>query len=261
MGMLDRYRKPGGFAQLLNLLETSTAAKQEKFLALIFEESPAWAEEAKKRMLNFDNILTWPVQDLMEFIPRMPEKIVAAALWQLPEEQTANIMKSVTPQQRRFIVDSKAAAPPSGAEIITCRSKFVVEARTAGSNGSLKLEKINPDLVIPDGIESKLRDKFDPTKLAEAAAAGNGGGGSSSSSGSSGGGGSSGGSSAGSAGAGSMAKSVNNSNAPSTTASIAQSEELFNLRRQVLQMEKDLKAARHDNEIMKSKLEQIKKIA
>lgn len=246
MGMLDRYRKPGGFAQLLTLLETSPAAKQEKFLALIFEESPAWADEVKKRMLNFENILTWPIQDLMEFIPRMPEKIVSAAIWGFSDDQIANLMKAVSPQQRRFIMDAKANnVAPTGAEIATCRNKFVVEARAAGTSGALKLEKINPDLVIPEGIESKLRDKFDPHKLAEAAGA--------SPTGSSG-------SSSGSS-YGSSAKSVNTSNAPATTASISQSEELFNLRRQVLQMEKDLKSVRHENEIMKSKLEQIKKIA
>lgn len=245
MGMLDRYRKPGGFAQLLNLLETSAPSKQEKFLALIFDESPAWAEEAKKRMLNFENILTWPIQDLMEFIPRMPEKVVVAALWELPEDVLANVMKSVTPQQRRAIIDSKQGAAPTGAEISTCRNKFVLEARTAGSNGSLKLEKINPDLVIPDGIEAKLRDKFDPMKLAADAAAASG---------------KAAPTSAGSSPTAS-AKSVNTSNAPATTASISQSEELFNLRKQVLQMEKDLKSVRHENELMKNKLEQIKKIA
>lgn len=251
MGMLDRYRKPGGFAQLLNLLETSPGSKQEKFFALIFEESPAWADEVKKRMLSFENILTWPVQDLMEFVPRMPEKVVVAALWQLPEDQIANVMKSVTTQQRRAIIDAAANTAPTGAEVATCRNKFVVEARTAGTNGSLKLEKINPDLVIPEGIESKLRDKFDPNKLAEAHGAprsgtsGNSAGSSTSSTGSS----------------ATMAKSVNTSNAPATTASISQSEELFNLRKQVLQMEKDLKAVRHENDLMKNKLEQIKKIA
>lgn len=245
MGMLDRYRKPGGFAQLLNLLETSPGAKQEKFLALIFEESPAWAEEVKKRMLSFENILTWSTQDLMEFIPRMPDKIVCAAIWGLPDDQIANLMKSVSPQQRRYIQDTKANnAAPTSAEIATCKNKFVIEARTAGSNGALKFEKINPDLVIPEGIEAKLRDKFDPHKLAEANAPSSSGSGSSSA-----------------ASPSSSAKSVNTSSAPATTASITQSEELFNLRRQVLQMERDLKAVRHENEIMKSKLDQIKKIA
>ncbi len=250
MGMLDRYRKPGGFAQLLNLVETSTAAKQEKFLALIFEESPAWADEVKKRSLNFENILTWHVADLMEFVPRMPEKVVVAALWDLPENVLENVLKSMTPQQRRSLNDAKSAgAAPTGAEIVTCRSKFVVEARAAGSNGSIKLDKINPDLAIPEGIESKLRDKFDPNKLAEA----NGGGHSSASKSSSSG--------ASTASSSVSAKSVSTSTAPATTASISQSEELHNLRRQVLQMEKDLKAVRHENDLMKNRLEQIKKIA
>lgn len=242
MGMLDRYRKPGGFAQLLNLLETSPLSKQEKFLQLIFEESPAWADEVKKRMLNFDNILTWPVQDLMEFIPRMPEKIVTAAVWDLPEDKLINFMKAISSQQRRHLADTKAAgAAPSGGEIVTCRGKFVLEARTAGSNGSLKLEKINPDFVIPDGIESKLRDKFDPTKFTGSESSGS--------------------SSSSSSSMANQPKSVSTSAAPATTASISQSEELFNLRRQVLQMEKDLKAVRHENDLMKNKLEQIKKIA
>ena len=41
MSMIDRYKKKGGFLQLLNLLETTGGEKREKFLKMIAEENPA----------------------------------------------------------------------------------------------------------------------------------------------------------------------------------------------------------------------------
>ena len=43
--MIDRYKKKGGFIQLLNLLETSSKAKQDQFLGLISQESKIWESE------------------------------------------------------------------------------------------------------------------------------------------------------------------------------------------------------------------------
>ena len=65
MGMLDRYKKKGGFIQLLNLIETTASPKAEKFLKMIGEESPAWEAEIKKKVLSIDRLATWNQSYLM----------------------------------------------------------------------------------------------------------------------------------------------------------------------------------------------------
>lgn len=59
MGMLDRYKKKGGFVQLLQLIETSPSKKQEQFLGLIAEESPAWEDTLRKKILTIDKVYSW----------------------------------------------------------------------------------------------------------------------------------------------------------------------------------------------------------
>ena len=66
MSMIDRYRKKGGFVQLLNLIETMGKDKQEKFLKMIGDESPNWSVEIRKRLLSIDKILSWNPSYLAE---------------------------------------------------------------------------------------------------------------------------------------------------------------------------------------------------
>ena len=52
MSMISRYKRPGGFVQLLSLIETSTAAKKEKFLEIVRSESESWANAIEQRVLT-----------------------------------------------------------------------------------------------------------------------------------------------------------------------------------------------------------------
>lgn len=52
MGMLDRYKKKGGFNQLLQLLETSPSAKREQFLSLIGGEKSCMGRDSSTESIN-----------------------------------------------------------------------------------------------------------------------------------------------------------------------------------------------------------------
>ncbi|RYZ83809.1 MAG: hypothetical protein EOP04_19245 [Proteobacteria bacterium] len=69
--MLDRYKKKGGFSQLLNLIETSGGRKQEQFLGLIAQENPAWERELKSKILTVDRIFSWPEDVMSEVLSRI----------------------------------------------------------------------------------------------------------------------------------------------------------------------------------------------
>lgn len=79
MGMLDRYKKKGGFTQLLQLIETSGKAKQEQFLAIVAQESPAWETEIRKKTLTLDKVMTWNPTYLSEIFSRIQILTLASA--------------------------------------------------------------------------------------------------------------------------------------------------------------------------------------
>jgi flagellar motor switch protein FliG len=80
MGMLDRYKKKGGFFQLLQLLETSPTTKREQFLTLIAGESPVWEEALRKRILTITRVYSWEGQYLVEIFTRVHPTTLAYAL-------------------------------------------------------------------------------------------------------------------------------------------------------------------------------------
>ena len=80
MSTLDRYKKSGGFIQLLNLIETSDGPKQERFLKLISEENSNWEAEVRKKILTIDRMCQWPPQFLGEVLPNVPPAQLAGAL-------------------------------------------------------------------------------------------------------------------------------------------------------------------------------------
>src|SRR4051812_48060394 len=99
--MLDRYKKPGGFVQLLTLLETTPEPKREKFLALIKEEDAYWAEAVKKRLLNLRRILSWNPETLAEIVGNLQDLTLAIALHGLSEADRQLIYSHFSHGKRR----------------------------------------------------------------------------------------------------------------------------------------------------------------
>jgi hypothetical protein len=157
MGMLDRYRKKGGFIQLLNLLETTETTKREKFLKMIAEESPSWEAELKKKMLTFDRVLGWNQAHLMEITPKITATVIAAAVSPLPVEKRAVLMAAIGFSEKRKVEEILAAGPAKPGEIASSQNKILSEIRAYIAGGNLKfLEKADPDMVITEGIEDVL---------------------------------------------------------------------------------------------------------
>lgn len=96
MGMIDRYKKKGGFIQLVNLIETTGADKKEKFLKMIADENPTWEAAIKQKMLTMDRMSNWNQSFLMEFMPQVPAMAVACAIYNLSDEKEGSLFGSIT---------------------------------------------------------------------------------------------------------------------------------------------------------------------
>lgn len=227
MGMLDRYKKKGGFFQLLQLLETSPATKREQFLGLIGGESPAWEEALRKRILTITRVYSWDGQYLVEIFSRVQPLTLANALHGNPQEQVDQLLGCLPPISKRKITDMMAESAPTAAEKSTCISKMLSEVRGFVSQGIIRLEKVDPELHIPENIEEMLSVNAFATPTFDTEPA---------------------------------VKKDSKPNIVGDSDPATQQENEF-LKRKVNQLASEVNALKHENSVLKDKLSQIKKIA
>ncbi len=251
MSMIDRYRKKGGFVQLLNLIETTGKDKQEKFLKMIADESPLWETEVRKRLLTVDKVLSWNPTYLAEIFPRVAPLQLAMVVGGLPPEKAEMFMKVLTYKEKRFVEDTLEDKKPAPGETSSGLMKLFSEIRKMEAEGSLKFEKFDPEMVIPEDIEEKLGKGVSVFHSPLSAATTD-----------------------------LHPTSPTHSAGPSPAAAMTQSqaahgaaapvsngvptnlaEELTTLRRKLVQLTQENHKLQQDNQTMKEKLEQIKKIA
>lgn len=159
MSMLDRYKKKGGFFQLLNLIETSSKSKQDQFLNLIQQENPAWEEALRDKMLSFEKIFEFNPEAQYEVIKQTQTLTIAVALFDLPDENKNRILGTLSGLERRKIDEKMELLKPTPAEIITCKLKLVSEVRDMIKDGRLKKDSVVEKYLIPENIEDLLNKK------------------------------------------------------------------------------------------------------
>lgn len=251
MSVLDRYKKPGGFIQLLTLLETCGAAKKEKFLQMIYDESQDWFNALKTRILTIEIVISWPQEFLTELTTRtQPITLAAIAKGPFSSEQIQKLQQGLSHGQLaklRELSENKNFSPN---EINSSIEKFLGEVRTHIHHGVIKLDKFAPELSVPNEIEdilakkgttappNKTLDESNPSESAFALFS---------------------------------TPNTTESNAPlhfgsvsmssSTTTLSAGHEEVTQLKKINQQMQQELQILRQENRAMKEKLEKIRKIA
>lgn len=156
MSMLTRYQKSGGFIQLLQLIETCGKQKQDNFLQIIEKENAEWAATLRTKMLTLEKVLKWDNATLAEVAVRLQELTLATALHGFKPEDGDRLMQTFTHSQKRIIEDLKKSKVPTPAEINAAFMKILVEVRNMITQGYIRLEKIDPDLIIAEDIEDKI---------------------------------------------------------------------------------------------------------
>lgn len=166
MSMIDRYRKAGGFLQLLQVLETCGPQKKEKFLKMIQEEDPTWSSALESKMLSMERIFKWDANTIAEIMVRIPDGTLAVALKGFSKEQVEMIFRTFSASQKRKIEDLAGTKNPNTGEIAASFIKIIEEVRSMIKNGTLRFDKFDPELIVQDGIEEKLEGNA-PTPAAK----------------------------------------------------------------------------------------------
>ncbi|MES2964331.1 MAG: FliG C-terminal domain-containing protein [Bdellovibrionota bacterium] len=156
MGMIDRYRKTGGFVQLVALVETCPPAKQEKFLEIIKAEDPRWSDAVRTKLLSIEKIYAWSNETLAEIFGTLQDLTVAVALHAADETMKGRINSYFTHGRKRKIEDLFGTQMPSQQEIAATHMKIIETVRKMEQDGSIRFEKIDAALAIEDEIEAML---------------------------------------------------------------------------------------------------------
>lgn len=224
MGMVDRYKKSGGFLQLLQVIETCGPKKREQFMAIISEESPLWADELNNKCLTYEKIISWKADFLLEIIAVVNTLSFATSLKSLSKEQLDLFLNKFAHQDRKKLETAINEMNPSPNEISSSMMKVVSETRNLFNQGALKTDKVDPQLTIPEEFESLL----------ERSASSKG-----------------------------VDLSTISTDAPvlSNMSPSAASAEVEKLQKKLVILSKEVQSLRQENVMMKDKLEKIKKIA
>lgn len=156
MAMVDRYKKNGGFVQLLQVLETCGTKKREQFMGIIAQESPKWAEAINQKMISFDRIISWSPEVMLEILATVNKLAFVTALKSLSPEQLEKFLSTLPGQERRKLEMSMQEINSGPNEISASIMKIITETRAMFISGSLKYDKVDATLSIPENFEEKL---------------------------------------------------------------------------------------------------------
>lgn len=156
MGMVDRYKKAGGFIQLVQVIETCNLKKREQFMSVIMEENPEWADALNQKCITFSKIVSWKSEIILDIIASVNMLIFSAALKSLNPEQLESFLQKLSHQERKKFELAMQESESSPNEISASVLKVISETRNLFVQGTLKVDKIDPDLIIPEGYEAQL---------------------------------------------------------------------------------------------------------
>ena len=144
-----------------------------------------------------------------------------------------SFIEKLGPQERRTFEQNYKESNPSPTEVSSCIVKIINETRLLFVSGTLKYDKIDPELVIPDEFESKLEKSAKES---------------------------------GSSGLKLVSDSTQdlqsaNGASSSTGVQLGNPNEIDSLRRKIVELNQMINVLKKDNTVMREKLEKIKKIA
>lgn len=157
--MLSRFRKQGGFLQLVQLIETCEPAKKKSLMSLVASEDPGWAHLVLKKSLTVEKILGWPESALMEILPHMPMPLLAV-MYNYNDKQTkTRLLASLDARLAKELMKSvenlnENQLTGGQAEVFTASIKLIQLVRELESDGTINLFHIDPTLVIDLKIAS-----------------------------------------------------------------------------------------------------------
>lgn len=151
MSVLARYRKKGGFRQLLLLIETSQPIKQEKLLEVVESEDPQWAELIRAKKLTAEIIFSWQDQHIATILEFMKPKMCAALLKAMDEERFKSLRSFIPFEKYKGIKEHMDSMEiPRPAEVVAAQNHLLETVRHLDAEKKLEIRYIAPQFDISE---------------------------------------------------------------------------------------------------------------
>jgi hypothetical protein len=154
--MLARYKKPGGFLQLLSLIESFGPQKREKFMEMIHAEDAVWAEALQTKILTLDRLFKWPEQTLTEIFRVLPTKNLACVIKGISQENADKFLKYLSHAEKRKLEDELGTLDAKPDDIFASVVRVIEVTRKMIKEGDIRLDKVDPEMMVPENFEEKL---------------------------------------------------------------------------------------------------------
>ena len=147
MSILARYKKPGGFKLLLQLIETSQPAKQAKLLEAINNEDPQWAQLILKKKINSEMVLSWNPDHLATIFENMIPRHCATLLKNWGDAKINEFSQLIQIDKFRMIRDLvENMETPKDFEIVGAQNHLLETVRYLDEEKILAIRYIDPAL-------------------------------------------------------------------------------------------------------------------
>lgn len=143
MGVYTRYKRgPGGFRQIVALLEGTPAVRRARMIEVGMAEDPDYTKKVLKFLLTFDDLIQLPELELAELMYKAPPRSIALALKGLPPEIQERFMRCCKPKVAAEVRDFQEMES-SLAEVGGARLKLIQVARELEKNGLIHTKRIS----------------------------------------------------------------------------------------------------------------------
>jgi len=148
MSALKQFRQPGGFQQLLQVLEISEPTKQRGMLQLVALEDPGWAHLLKLKILTVDRILQWDSSSLQQILVSLPTEPLFHLYSGSSEKQRGQIdrcLPAQISQELRTMLTSKK--PATSQAVFMAGVRLIQSVRELQSMGAIDLNIVDPSAI------------------------------------------------------------------------------------------------------------------
>lgn len=143
MSMLARFRKPGGFVQLLQLIESCEGEKQKNLIQLIATEDPGWASLVKAKQLTYQKVLTWPQPHLALVLENLPYRTLRALVAGSQSDQRDVLSRTLSPSLWSRLLKDLDETKLEPNEYKVAQLKLFGAIRELDQEGKIKLTSID----------------------------------------------------------------------------------------------------------------------
>lgn len=150
MSMLLRFKKLGGFEQLLVIVESSPIQKRNQFIKLIEQESPSTAELVKNKILTVEKIFSLDVSILGDIMKGMEPRILGILLKGQAPEIIEKAIATFTHGKKRELESMLKDNDITPDEVEAAHLKLITTVRSMIKNHEIPIRVIAPELDITD---------------------------------------------------------------------------------------------------------------